>query len=229
MGENVTFQSNGGTANGYLASPATGKGPGVIVVQEWWGLNDQIKGVADMLAREGFNALAPDFYHGKSARIGEPDEAGKLMMELDLDRAATDARGAAQYLAKHAGTSSSKVGVIGFCMGGMLALLTGTVAPNEIGAVVDCYGVPPQKKPNYAALKGTPVLGIYPGRDEYSKKAFPQLEQDLKAAGAPFQRIDYPEADHAFMNEQRKDVYRTDDTKDAWSKIVPFLKQHLGR
>src|SRR6266567_6467475 len=105
MGGMVTFTSNGGTASGYLASPATGKGPGVIVVQEWWGLNDQVKGVADMFAREGFNALAPDFYHGKSARIGEPDAAQKLMMELDLAQTAKDARGAAQYLATNAGTS----------------------------------------------------------------------------------------------------------------------------
>src|SRR5258706_16097036 len=130
MGDLVAFKSNGGTASGYLASPASGKGPGVIVIQEWWGLNDQVKGVADTFAREGFNALAPDFYHGKSAKIGEPDQATKLMMELDIAQAAKDARGAAQYLAAHPKTASSKVGVIGFCMGGMLALMTGTVAPD---------------------------------------------------------------------------------------------------
>src|SRR5713226_4076908 len=139
MGENVTFPSNGGTAGGYLASPSSGRGPGVVVIQEWWGLNDQVKGVADMFGREGFNALAPDFYHGKSARIGEPDAAQKLMMELNIDQAAKDARGAARYLASHPKTSPKKVGVIGFCMGGMLALLTGTVAPEVVGAIVDCY------------------------------------------------------------------------------------------
>src|SRR5438132_10820253 len=123
-----TFKSNGGTAAGYLASPRSGKGPGVIVIQEWWGLIPQVKGTADMFAREGFNALAPDFYHGKSARIGEPDAAQKLMMELDIEQAAKDARGAAAYLAAHAKTSSQKVGVIGFCMGGMLALVTCSAA-----------------------------------------------------------------------------------------------------
>src|SRR5712664_2926998 len=97
-GQMVKFPANGGSADGYLASPASGKGPGVIVIQEWWGLNDQIKGVADMFAREGFNALAPDFYHGKGAQIGEPDAAGKLMMEMKLDQAAKDARGAAAHL-----------------------------------------------------------------------------------------------------------------------------------
>src|SRR5436190_15376264 len=123
MGDMVTFKSNGGTAGGYLASPGSGTGPGVIVIQEWWGLIDQVKGVADLFAREGFNALAPDFYHGKSARIGEPDVAQKLMMELDLEQAAKDARAAAQFLAANAGTASKKIGVIGFCMGGMLALM----------------------------------------------------------------------------------------------------------
>ncbi|MDQ6859182.1 MAG: dienelactone hydrolase family protein, partial [Chloroflexota bacterium] len=160
----IEFKSNGGTARGYLASPSSGKGPGVIVIQEWWGLIPQIKGVADMLAREGFNALAPDFYHGKSANIGEPNDAQKLMMQLDLGQAAKDARGAALHLASHANTASKQVGVIGFCMGGMLALMTGTVASDVVRAVVDCYGVPPQKKPDYAKLNGVPVLGIFGGK-----------------------------------------------------------------
>jgi carboxymethylenebutenolidase len=229
MGDTVTFTSNGGTASGYLARPASGKGPGVVVIQEWWGLIDQVKRTADMFAREGFNALAPDFYHGKSAQIGEPDAALKLMMELDLDRAAKDARGAAQYLASHPNTSSQKVGVIGFCMGGMLALVTGTVAPEAVGAVVDCYGVPPQRKPSYAAMKGTPVLGIFAGKDEgMGLTALRDLEPDLAAAGVPFEKVVYPNADHAFLNEQRKDAYRADDAKDAWPKIISFLKRNLA-
>ena len=228
MGELVTFKSNGGTAGGYLAGPASGRGPGVIVIQEWWGLNDQVKGVADMFAREGFSALAPDFYHGKSARIGEPDAAQKLMMELDLSQAAKDARGAAEFLATNAATASKKIGVIGFCMGGMLALMTGTLAPDVVGAVVDCYGVPPQKKPDYAKLKGVPVLGIFAGKDQWVMDALPGLEADLKAAGAPFEKVVYPEADHAFLNEQRADVHRPDDAKDAWPKIMSFLKRHLA-
>src|SRR5258708_39469098 len=113
MGEMVTFASNGGTAQGYLASPASGKGPGVIVIQEWWGLTDQVKGVADMFAREGFVALAPDFYHGKGAKIGEPDKAQKLMMEFFQANTATkDAKSAADYLAEHPAGTSTRVGVI---------------------------------------------------------------------------------------------------------------------
>ena len=224
----IEFKSNGGTASGYLASPSAGKGPGVIVIQEWWGLIPQIKGVADMLAREGFNALAPDFYHGKSAKIGEPNEAQKLMMELDLAQAAKDARGAALYLASHANTAAKKVGVIGFCMGGMLALMTGTVASDVVGAVVDCYGVPPQKKPDYAKLKGVPVLGIFGGKDDHVMQALPALEADLKAAGATFEKVVYPEGNHGMLNEQRADVYRVDYAKQAWPRITAFLKQHLA-
>ena len=228
MGQMVEFKSNGGTASGYLASPPSGKGSGVIVIQEWWGLIPHVKGVADMFAREGFNALAPDFYHGEAAQIGEPDKAQKLMMELNIEQAAKDARGAAQFLASHPDTSSKKIGVIGFCMGGMLALMTGTVASDVVGAVVDCYGVPPQQKPDYAKLKGVPVLGIFGGKDEHVMHAVPGLEGELKAAGAPFQKIVYPNADHAFLNEQRPDAYRPDDAKDAWPKIISFLKQHLA-
>jgi carboxymethylenebutenolidase len=228
MGEMVSFKSNGGTAGGYLASPASGKGPGVLVIQEWWGLIPQVKGTVDMFAREGFNALAPDFYHGKSARIGEPDAAQKLMMELNIEQAAKDARGAAQFLASHPKTSSKKIGVIGFCMGGMLALMTGTVASDVVGAVVDCYGVPPQKKPDYSKLKGIPVLGIFGGKDEWVMNALPALEADLKTAGVPFEKVIYPNADHAFLNEQRTDVHRPDDAKDAWPKIMAFLKQHVA-
>jgi carboxymethylenebutenolidase len=224
----IDFKSNGGTASGYLASPSTNRGPGVLVIQEWWGLIPQVKGVADMLAREGFNALAPDFYHGKSANIGEPDNAQKLMMELDLEQAAKDARGAAQHLASHPNTSSKKVGVIGFCMGGMLALLTGTVASDVVGAVVDCYGVPPRKKPDYAKLKGVPVLGIFGGKDDHVMHALPELEADLKTAGATFEKIVYPDGDHGMLNEQRADVYRAEDAKQAWPRITAFLKQHLA-
>lgn len=225
MGEMVTFAANGGTADGYLAVPSPGRGPGLIVIQEWWGLNDQIKGVADMLAREGFTSLAPDFYRGKAVPIGEPDRAGKLMMELQRDEASQIARAAATYLRAQKVVSSEKVGVIGFCMGGGLAMLTALVAPDDIGAVVDCYGVGPNAPKDVVGIKA-PVLGIFPGRD-HSMPAFEKLERDLLAAGVAFEKHIYPEADHAFLNEQRADVYREADARDAWSKIVPFLKRHL--
>jgi carboxymethylenebutenolidase len=228
MGTNVTFKANGGTAGGYLATPTSGKGPGVIVIQEWWGLTDQVKGVADMFAREGFVALAPDFYHGKSAKIGEPDEAQKLMMELfQADTAAKDARGAAAYLTSHPAVTSKKVGVIGFCMGGFLAILVGSVAPDKVAAVVDCYGVG-QHVPDLKPMRGIPILGIFGGKDHMANaEAIVALEKAAKDAGVPFTKVVYPEADHAFLNEQRTDAYRPADAKDAWGKILPFLKSNV--
>lgn len=149
------------------------------------------------------------------------------MMELDLGEVAKVARGAAAFLSAHETTSSEKVGVIGFCMGGMLALFTGTVAAGQIAAVVDCYGVPPRKKPDYAAMRGTPVLAFFGGKD-HALEAVPALEADLAAAGVPFTKHIYPDADHGFLNDQRADVYRADDAKAAWTHIVPFLKDHLA-
>ncbi len=228
MGANVTFTANGGTASGYLATPASGKGPGVIVIQEWWGLTDQIKGVADMCAREGFVALAPDFYHGKSAKIGEPDEAQKLMMEFfQADTAAKDARGAAEYLTSHSSVSSTKVGAIGFCMGGFLAILVGSVAPDKVAAVVDCYGVG-QRVPDLKPMRGIPILGIFGGKDHSANaEAIASLEKAAKDAGVPFTKAVYPEADHAFLNEQRANAHRPADAKDAWARILPFLKSNV--
>jgi carboxymethylenebutenolidase len=228
MGTSVTFKANGGTTDGYLATPASGKGPGVVVIQEWWGLNDQVKGVADMLARDGFVALAPDFYHGKGAKIGEPDEAQKLMMEFfQANTAAKDAKGAADYLTAHPAVTSSKVGTIGFCMGGFLAILVASVAPEKVAAVVDCYGVG-QRMPDLRPMRGIPVLGVFGGKDHGAgPDAVAALENAAREAGVPFTKAVYPDADHAFLNERRADVYRPADAKDAWSKILPFLKGNV--
>jgi len=228
MGANVSFKANGGTTDGYLATPASGKGPGVVVIQEWWGLNDQVKGVADMFAREGFVALAPDFYHGKGAKIGEPNEAQKLMMEFfQANTAAKDAKGAANYLTAHPAVTSKRVGAIGFCMGGFLAILVGSVAPDKVAAVVDCYGVG-QRVPDLKPMRGIPVMGIFGAKDHSAgPDAVAALERAAREAGVPFTKSVYPEADHAFLNERRAEVYRPEDAKDAWSKILPFFKSNV--
>lgn len=224
MGEMVSFKANGGTAEGYLATPASGAGAGVIVIQEWWGLNDQIKSVADMLAREGFVALAPDFYHGAGAAIGEPDEAGKLMMALEAGRAAADARGAAEYLSALTGGT---VGVIGFCMGGQLSLLTGTVAPDGVGAVVDCYGIHPNIKPDYSKMRA-PVLGLFAGNDEHvDDAARSALAEALTKAGVAHEIHVYPGVEHGFLNDQRPDAYDKDAAEDAWGRILAFYRANL--
>jgi carboxymethylenebutenolidase len=134
MGELVTFPSNGTEGQGYLALPSSGAGPGVVVLQEWWGLNDQIKEVCDRFASEGFVALAPDIYRGEVT--AEPDEAGKLMMALNIEQAAKDMAGAIDFLRAHPAVTSEGVGVVGFCMGGGLALWLATLRPDDVLAVV---------------------------------------------------------------------------------------------
>lgn len=218
MGEMVSFPSNGSTAQGYLA----GDGPGIVVIQEWWGLNDQIKGVCDDFASEGFTALAPDFYHGEIT--GEPDEAGKLMMALDIDRFAKDAKGAATFLA---GTTGGKVGVIGFCMGGQLALATGTLAPEQVGAVVDMYGVHPAVKPDYAKMTA-PVLGLFAEHDDFiTEEVRAALSEQLTAAGVSHEFDVYPGTHHAFTNETGG-TYDKEASQDAYRRVLAFFRANLG-
>src|SRR4029077_5125892 len=162
-GKMVDFKANGSTTQGCLAAPDSGGGPGVIVIQEWWGLVDHIKGVADRFAAEGFVALAPDLYHGKLAK--SPDEAGKLMMALRIDEAEKDLRGAAEFLLNHDATTGDKVGTVGFCMGGALSLYAASKNP-KVGACVVFYGGHPNVKPDLPNLQA-PVLGLYAGRDGF--------------------------------------------------------------
>src|SRR5262245_34341664 len=176
-GHFVEFASNGTTASGYLSIPQKGSGPSVIVIQEWWGLVDHIKDVCDRFAEAGYVALSPDLYHGKSTK--SPDEAGKLMMALNIDQAEKEIRGAVQYLLSHQATSSSKVGIIGFCMGGALALYAASKNA-QIGACAVFYGIHPNIKPDLPNLQA-PVLGIYAERDKSTPpQVARQLENELK-------------------------------------------------
>src|SRR5687767_925842 len=134
MAETVEFKSNGNTASGYLVKPPAGMGPGVLVIQEWWGLDPGIKEMADRLGAAGFVALAPDLYHGKLAAHDEMDKAAHLMQELPPDRAARDMSGAVDYLSSHASVTSDGVGVVGFCMGGMLAFMIAANRPDKVKA-----------------------------------------------------------------------------------------------
>src|ERR1051325_1054031 len=156
-GEMIEFKSNGGTARGYLAKPESGSGPGVVVIQEWWGLVPHIKDVADRFAAEGFVALAPDLYHGDVAK--SPDEAGKMMMALNIDQTEKDLRGAVQYLIDSDAAEGDSVGTVGFCMGGALSLY-GASKNERVGACVVFYGIHPKVKPDFDNLSA-PVLGIF--------------------------------------------------------------------
>src|SRR5438874_5569826 len=140
MGEIVEFKSNGTTASGYLVVPEGGAGPGVIVMQEWWGLDSGIKEMAERLGQAGFVALAPDLYHGELAGHDEMDKASQLMQSLPPDRAARDMSGAVDYLAGLDGVTGSGLGVVGFCMGGMLSLIIAAQRPDKIKAAVPFYG-----------------------------------------------------------------------------------------
>jgi carboxymethylenebutenolidase len=221
-GKMVEFPSNGGKTAGYLATPKSGKGPGVVVIQEWWGLVGHIKNVCDRFATEGFSALAPDLYHGKTA--DEPDAAGKLFMALNIKQTEKDLRGAAKYLAGH--SSTAKLGAVGFCMGGQLALFAGTVNPS-VGAVVDFYGIHPNVKPDYAKLSG-PVLGLFAEKDAFvTPQAAKDVDAAIKKAGKQSEIHIYPGVDHAFFNDERADVYNKTAADDAWRRTLTFFRQHL--
>jgi carboxymethylenebutenolidase len=223
-GQMVEFSSNGGTTSGYLAIPAKGSGPGVVVIQEWWGLVDHIKDVCDRFAAEGYVALAPDLYHGEKTK--SPDEAGKLMMALNINQAEKDLRGAIQYLLSQPATTSKKIGTIGFCMGGALSLYAAS-KNDQVGACVVFYGIHPNVKPDLPNLKG-PVLGIYAERDKSTPPAVVhQLEQELKEQGKSVEVYIYPGTDHAFFNDTRPDVYNHSAAEDAWRRTIEFLAKHL--
>ena len=222
MGQMVQFPSNGRTTDGYLATPAAGKGPGVLVIQEWWGLVPHIKHVADRFAAEGFSALAPDMYHGKTA--DEPDGAGKLFMALNIAQAEKDLQGATKYLKTH--SSTAKVGAVGFCMGGQLALFAATLDPS-IGACVNFYGIHPNVKPDYRKLSG-PVLGLYAEKDGFVTPDVARgVDKAIKDAGKSSAIHIYPGVDHAFFNDGNAAAYNKPAADDAWRRTLAFFRMNL--
>jgi carboxymethylenebutenolidase len=225
-GEMVEFESNGGKAKGYLSLPEGGAaGPGVIVLQEWWGLVPHIKSVADRFAAEGFVALAPDLYHGEQTT--SPDEAGKLMMALDIERTEKDLRGAVGFLLAHEATRGERVGTVGFCMGGVLSLYAAS-KNRQVGACVVFYGIHPKVEPPLENLEA-PVLGLYAERDQFVPPASVRaLEAKLKALGKQAEMHIYPGTDHAFFNDTRPEVYDEAAAADSWRRTISFFREHLG-
>jgi carboxymethylenebutenolidase len=228
MGEMVEFPSNGQTAQGYLATPSSGSGPGVVVIQEWWGLVPHIKDVCDRYAREGFTALAVDLYHGASAGNQEPDEAGKLMMELDVPRAAKEMGGAVQWLLRSDKATGDGLGVVGYCMGGGLALYLATLRP-EVRATVAYYGVIPWEgvKPDWSKLNG-PLQGHWGRRDDFNPtEQVEALEKAVRDAGKPVEFFWY-DAEHAFFNDTRAEAHEPEAARLAWQRTLAFFRQNLG-
>jgi carboxymethylenebutenolidase len=224
-GSEIGFRSDGETVRGYLAPPPSGHGPGVVVIQEWWGLVDHIREVCDRLAREGFVALAPDLYRGETTT--DPDAAGRLMMGLEIPRAARDLDGAVKALLDHDAVDGSRVGAIGFCMGGQLALYAAT-RNRRVGAVVDFYGIHPNVTLDLSSLEA-PVLGIFAEKDEFvAPEAARKLESDLKGAGKRVQLRLFEGVGHAFMNDSRPDAYDAGAAARAWADTLAFLRAELA-
>lgn len=217
-----------GGARGYLAVPGTGTGPGVVVIQEWWGLNDQIEQTCDDLAARGLVALAPDLYGG--VETAEPDEAAKLMMALNMERAAADLSAAVDALVDRPEVVGARVGVMGFCMGGGLALLLAVERADAIGAAVPFYGVIPWPvpRPDWSHLGG-PVQGHYAELDgSADPAAAAALEAEIRAAGGRAEFIVHAGTHHAFANHLRPEVYDAAATAQAMDRAVAFLQTELA-
>ena len=227
MGEEIEFPSNGATGGGYLAAPV-GAGPGVVVIQEWWGLVPHITEVADRFAAAGFTALAPDLYHGTKVPNSEPDEAGKQMMALRMDKAGQDLSGAVDELRRR--TGRDHVGVVGFCMGGGLALVLAAQRPDAVSACVPFYGlIPwPDAAPDYSKISAA-VQAHIAGADEYfGPDAARELQSQLQSLGKETDFHFYDGAHHAFYNDTRPEVYDDKAAHDAFARTVDFLHAHLG-
>ena len=228
MGEMVEFPSNGQTAQGYLATPSSGSGPGVVVIQEWWGLVPHIKDVCDRFAAEGFTALAPDLFHGTTTT--EPDEAGKLLMALNLEQAAKDMGGAIDHLLASDRVRGEGVGVTGFCMGGGLAMMLAVQRPTDVKACVPFYGIIPWEsaQPDWSKLEA-PMLGHFAEHDDFfSPDKAKEQEATLHALGKDVDFHIYDGVDHAFFNDTRPEVYNEEAASLAWTRTLEFFRAKLG-
>lgn len=224
--EMIEFPVNGTTARGYLATPESGSGPGVIVLQEWWGLVPQLKGVCDKLAADGFTALAPDLYHGEMAEHTEMDKAGELMNNLPPERAAKDMVGAIDALLAHDACSSDTVGVTGFCMGGMLTLRLCAIAGDKISAAAPFYGAPlGDDSIDWSGLTAK-VEGHFAENDDFfPPEACLALAAKLRELGKDVEFHVYPGTGHAFTNEtDALGTYDPEATATAWGRTVDLLR-----
>lgn len=225
MGEIITFPSNGSEGQGYAATPLAGSGPGVVVIQEWWGLVDHIKDVCDRFAEAGFVALAPDLYRGET--VAEPDEAARMMMAMRLDQVGRDMSGAVDAVRDRA--AGQRVGVVGFCMGGGLALMLACQRPDAIGAVVPYYGVIPwpEVQPDWTAMSAA-VLGHFAANDTFfPPEAVRELEGRLRNLGKEVDIRIYDGVDHAFFNDTRPEVYAPEVAAQTWVATTEFLHRRL--
>lgn len=223
MGTSVSFKrADGKDTRGYLAKAGRDHAPGVVVIQEWWGLQDQIKGICDRLARAGYDALAPDLYAGVTVEYHDSAKADREMSSLDfLDATDNIVRGAAQYLSK----SSAKVGLTGFCLGGAVTIL-GAVRLDEFAAACCFYGIPPREAADPARIR-IPFDGHFANTDDWcTPEAVNALEAALKKGSVPGKLYRY-DVEHGFMNEQRTAHDRA-AAELAWGRMLAFWEKHLS-
>ncbi len=230
MGEMIEFAANGHTARGYLTTPASGSGPGVIVLQEWWGLAPQLMRVADRLAVEGYTALAPDLYHGELAQHDEMDKAAHLMTTLDQQRAAQDMTGAIDALSANDACSSAKVGVIGFCMGGMLTMRLCALAGDRVASAAPVYGAPlGADSIDWSHLRAK-IRGHFASNDDFfPPDACLALAEHLRGLGKDVEFTVYPNTGHPFANED--DPFGTYDeaaARAAWGATLALFAAEIA-
>jgi carboxymethylenebutenolidase len=225
-GNMVEFPSGSEKVSGYLATPAasSGRKPAIVVIQEWWGLNDWVKHKADELAKQGYVALAPDLYRGKVAT--DPDTAHQLMRGLPEDRAMRDLKGAIAWLRARNDVNPARIASIGWCMGGGYSLSLALAEPTLSGAVI-YYGRLVTDDAAIASLK-PPLLGNFGGKDQgISPESVREFERKAKAAGKSVDFKTYPEAGHGFASMPDSKGYRADDARDADARASAFLAKAL--
>jgi carboxymethylenebutenolidase len=224
-GRMVEFPSNGDGASGYLSTPAAGPGPGLVVIQEWWGLIPQIRRTADRFADAGFSALATDLYHGRAIGLQEPDEAAKALMALDMQRAARELSGSVDYLLSSGVARGGAVGCVGYCMGGGLAVAL-AASHSKVAACVDYYGAPTEDTD--LSRVGAQVQGHFGTLDHFTPpEAVEQLAARLSAAGIGHTFYSYEGCDHAFANEDRPEVHQAAAAELTWQRTLDFLREAL--
>jgi carboxymethylenebutenolidase len=230
MAETVEFRSNGSVASGYLVKPSGGSGPGVLVIQEWWGLDSGIKEMADRLGAAGFVALAPDLYHGELAAHDEMDKAAHLMHSLPPERAGRDMSGAVDYLSNHSAVTSNGIGVVGFCMGGMLSFIIAANRPDKVKALVPFYGFPQgATEPDWSKLTAS-ISGHMAEHDDFFPPAAARaLEAKLRAMGKSVTLTVHPGTGHAFMAPHNAlGTLNATLAARIWPEVVSFLQETVS-
>jgi carboxymethylenebutenolidase len=229
MAETVSFPSNGSEASGYLVRPEGGGGPGILVIQEWWGLDSGIKEMASRLAAAGFVALAPDLYHGELAQHDEMDKASQLMQSMPPGRAASDMSGAIDYLAGLDGVTGRGIGVVGFCMGGMLSFLIAAGRPDKVVAVVPFYGFPaPEMEPDWSNMSAVIRGHMAENDDFFTPEMAKALEAKLQGMSKDVTLTIHPGTGHAFMGPHNALGTLNEELASViWPQMLTFLHEQL--